>query len=236
MASVAAIIFGGTAMAIKYIRSADAIYGTAYGVMTSAKVGLLLMLLALGGSNYLLVEELRRDPRTPILRLKRFAEVEIGIGLTVLFAAASLTSLPPGVDLAGDRLNWQEIAERATPQWPLRLTSPDHDRLTISQLQGKIAATEEQRTRAPLAYVPGEGTILPRNAEDIACLGWPPSCSSAPMSRPGHSGRPAFSRRFAIRKWRSIVSSCCSSPCSACLNGAYECAATTLGQRPWYFL
>jgi copper resistance protein D len=50
MASVAAIIFGGTAMAIKYIGSADAIYGTAYGVMTSAKVGLLLMLLALGGA------------------------------------------------------------------------------------------------------------------------------------------------------------------------------------------
>jgi copper resistance protein D len=168
MASVTAIIFGGTAMAIKYIGSADAIYGTAYGVMTSAKVGLLLMLLALGGGNYLLVEQLRRDPRTPILRLKRFAEVEIGIGLTVLFAAASLTSLPPGVDLTRDRLNWREIVERATPQWPLVLTSPDHDRLTISLLQAKVAAAEAQRTSAPLAYVPGEGTILPRSAEDIA--------------------------------------------------------------------
>jgi putative copper resistance protein D len=155
-------------MAIKYIDSADAIYGTAYGVMTSAKVGLLLMLLALGGGNYLLVEQLRRDRRTPILRLKRFAEVEIGIGLTVLFAAASLTSLPPGVDLTQDRLNWREIAERATPQWPLVLTSPDHDRLTISLLQAKVAAAEAQRTSAPLAYVPGEGTILPRSAEDIA--------------------------------------------------------------------
>jgi putative copper resistance protein D len=168
IASVVAIVFGGTVMAIKYVGSADAIYGTAYGVMTSAKVGLLLMLLALGGSNYLLVERLRRDPSTPILRLKRFAEVEIGIGLTVLFAAASLTSLPPGVDLTQDRLNWQEIVERATPQWPLRLSSPDHDRLTISLLQAKIAAAEAQRPSAPLAYVPGEGTILPRSAEDIA--------------------------------------------------------------------
>jgi putative copper resistance protein D len=246
MGSVAAIVFGGTVMAINYIGSTDAIYGTAYGVMTSAKVGLLLMLLALGGSNYLLVEQLRRDPSTPILRLKRFAEVEIGIGLTVLFAAASLTSLPPAVDLTQDRLNWQEIVERATPQWPLRLTSPDHDRLTIALLQAKIAAAEAQRTSAPLAYVPGEGTILPRSAEDIAWSeynhhwagvfvaligllaliehfgwgrwrgtgrsffsGWPPSCSSAPTSRPGRSGRSAFSSRFAIRKWRSIASSCC---------------------------
>jgi putative copper resistance protein D len=168
MASVATIVFGGTAMAIQYIGSTDAIYGTAYGVMTSAKVGLLVMLLALGGSNYLLVEGLRRDPSTPILRLKRFAEVEIGIGLTALFAAASLTSLPPGVDLAQDRLNWQEIVERAMPRWPLRLTSPDYDRLTISLLQAKIAAAEGQRTSAPLSYIPGEGTILPRSAEDIA--------------------------------------------------------------------
>ncbi len=167
MASVAAIVFSGTAMAITYIGSTDAIYGTAYGVMTSAKVGLLLMLLALGGSNYLLVEQLRRDTRTSIRRLKRFAEVEIGIGLTVLLAAASLTSLPPGVDLTRDRLNWQEIVERATPQWPLRLTSPDQ--LTISLLQAKIAAAEAQRTNSPLAYVPGESTILPRSdAEDIA--------------------------------------------------------------------
>ncbi|OAF00407.1 copper resistance protein [Bradyrhizobium centrolobii] len=168
MAAVAAIVCGGTVMAIKYIGTTDAIYGTAYGVMTSAKVGLLVMLLVLGASNYFLVERLRRDPGTPILRLKRFAEVEIGIGLTVLLAAASLTSLPPGADLPHDRLNWQEIVERITPQWPLRLSSPDHDRLTISQLQEKVAATEEQRARVPPAYVPGEGTILPRSAEDIA--------------------------------------------------------------------
>jgi copper resistance protein D len=100
--------------------------------MTSAKVVRLLMLLALGGCNYLTVERLRRDPTAPILRLKRFVEVDIWIGLTVLLTAGSLTSLPPGVDLNQDRLSWQEIVERATPQWPTRLNSPGHDRLTIS--------------------------------------------------------------------------------------------------------
>ncbi len=155
-------------MAIDYIGSIEAIYGTAYGVMILAKIGLLLMLLGLGAGNYLLVERLRRDPATPILRLKRFAEVEVGIGLTVLLAAASLTSLPPGVDLSRDRLSWQEIVERATPQWPPRLTSPDYDKLTIAQLQARITLADAGRSSAPAAYVPGEGTILPRNAEDIA--------------------------------------------------------------------
>ncbi|MCS3898341.1 putative copper resistance protein D [Bradyrhizobium japonicum USDA 38] len=168
MAAVAAILAGGLTMAVTYIGSIEAIYGTAYGVMTLAKVGLVLMLLALGAGNYFLVERLRRDPSTPILRLKRFAEVEIGIGLTVLLAAASLTSLPPGVDLAQDRLNWHEIVERATPQWPPRLTSPDYDKLTVAQLQAKITLADAGRANAQAAYVPGEGTILPRNAEDIA--------------------------------------------------------------------
>jgi copper resistance protein D len=168
MVSVAAIVLGGTIMAAAYLGSFEAVYGTAYGVMVLAKIALLLMLLTLGGCNYLAVEALRRDPTAPALRLKRFVEVEIGIGLTVLLTAASLTSLPPGVDLSQDRLNWHEIVERAAPQWPPRLVSPDHDRLTISLLQAKIAAAEAQQKSAPPAYVPGEGVILPRNAEDIA--------------------------------------------------------------------
>jgi putative copper resistance protein D len=166
--AVTGLVLGGSVMAVAYLGSFAAIYGTAYGLMVSAKVVLLLMLLTLGGCNYLAVRALRRDPTAPVLRLKRFVEVELGIGLTVLLTAASLTSLPPGADLSHDRLSWSEIIERATPQWPPRLVSPDHDRLTISLLQAKIAAAEAQQTSAPPAYVPGEGVVLPRNAEDIA--------------------------------------------------------------------
>ncbi|MGJ5177247.1 copper resistance D family protein [Bradyrhizobium oligotrophicum] len=168
MASVAAIVLGGTVMAIAYLGSFAAIYGTAYGVMTSAKVAMLVMLLALGAGNFLAVERLRRrDGAAPLLRMKRFVEVELGIGLTVLLTAGSLTSLPPGIDLSQDRLSWPEIVERAAPQWP-RLTSPSVDQLTISQLQARIDAADAQRVTAPQAYVPGEGVILPRSAADIA--------------------------------------------------------------------
>jgi copper resistance protein D len=168
MVSVGAILVGGIVMAFGYVGSFEAIYGTAYGVMVIAKVGLLLMLLALGAFNFLTVDRLRRDASTPIVRLKRFAEVEIGIGAAVIFAAASLTSLPPGVDLAQDRVSWSEIVERFTPQFPIRLSSPSYDELTVAELQTKIATADAQRTKAPLAYVPGEGTILPRNAADVA--------------------------------------------------------------------
>ncbi|WP_316158397.1 MULTISPECIES: copper resistance D family protein [unclassified Bradyrhizobium] len=168
MVSVAAIVLGGIVMAIAYLGSFAAIYGTAYGVMTSAKVAMLLMLLALGAANFFAVERLRRrDPIAPLSRMRRFVEVELGIGLTVLLTAGSLTSLPPGIDLSQDRLSWQEIVARAAPQWP-RLTSPSVDQLTISQLQARIDAADAQRVTAPQAYVPGEGVILPRSAADIA--------------------------------------------------------------------
>jgi putative copper resistance protein D len=167
MVAVAMLFCAGLFMAIPYIGSLAALYGTAYGVMVSTKFVLLLVLLALGGMNFLLVERLRRDPATPILRLKRFAEVEIGIGLTVLFAAASLTSVPPGADLTYDRASLHEIVERLEPQWP-RLESPDRASLGIFELNQQIAQDEAARRPAPEAFVPGTGILPPRNAMDIA--------------------------------------------------------------------
>ncbi|HEV2551145.1 MAG TPA: CopD family protein [Stellaceae bacterium] len=167
IAAVTALVAGGLTMAVIYIGSFDALYGTAYGVMVTTKVLLLLGLLLLGGMNYLMVERLRRDPRAPIERLKRFAEVEIGLGLTVLFAAASLTSQPPAVDLVHDRVSWHEMVERFTPQWP-RFESPDHASLALSELQAQLEQAAATQSARPQAYVPGEGTLVPRNAEDIA--------------------------------------------------------------------
>lgn len=167
MAAVALLLAGGVVMAVPYVGSVAALYGTAYGVMVVTKVLLLGGLLFLGGMNYRVVERLRRDPTTPILRLKRFAEVELGIGLTVLFAAASLTSQPPGVDLPHDRASLSEIVERVTPELP-RLASPDHASLAISQLEARLRAAEPAGAAVPQAYVPGDGQLPPRNAMDIA--------------------------------------------------------------------
>jgi putative copper resistance protein D len=167
MASVAVLLAGGITMAIFYIGDFDALYGTAYGVMVVGKVGLLLGLLFLGGMNFLLVERLRRDPATPVLRLKRFAETEIGIGITVLFAAASLTSQPPAIDLTADRASWAEVVERFTPEWP-RLTSPDRSQLIAYQIE--IAREDAAKThrKLPIAYVLGSGVLPPRDANDVA--------------------------------------------------------------------
>jgi putative copper resistance protein D len=168
MLGVACILVSGVVMSVLYIGSWQGFYGTAYGVMVGAKIAMFAMLLVLGGLNFLLVERLRDNPGTPINRLKRLAEVEIGIGVSIFFAAASLTSVPPAVDLTQDRVTWQEIVQRNTPHWP-RLRSPDHDTLALPALQAQLDAEAAQRTVAPqAAFVPGSGDLPPRNAADIA--------------------------------------------------------------------
>ena len=164
---VAVLVAAGLVMAVDYVGSVEAIYGTAYGVMVVTKVVLLVALLFFGAMNNRIIERMTRDPGVSVLRVRRFAEVEIAIGFTVLFAAASLTSQPPAVDLLADRASLSEIAERLTPRWP-RFTSPDRDQLALSELQARINAAAATNAPRPQAYVPGEGILPPRNAADIA--------------------------------------------------------------------
>lgn len=168
MVGVACIIVSGAVMAYLYIGSLQGFYGTAYGVMVAGKIAMLLGLLCLGGMNFLLIERLRTDPATPVNRLKRFAEVELGVGFAIFFAAASVTSSPPAVDLTTDRVSWAEVVARNTPEWP-RLTSPSRADLAIPALQAKLdAEAAAQAKKPPEVFIPGSSILPPRNAEDIA--------------------------------------------------------------------
>jgi putative copper resistance protein D len=135
--------------------------------MSLTKTVMFVALLGFGAGNFWAVRRMS-GPRTPVTRLRRFAEVELGIGFTIFFAAASLTSVPPAVDLTQDRVTWQEIVERNTPEVP-RLISPDHDALAIPALQSKLDAEAAHHGAPPqVAFVPGAGQLPPRNADDIA--------------------------------------------------------------------
>jgi putative copper resistance protein D len=168
MLGVACILFSGITMCVFYIGDLPGFYGTAYGVMVDAKIAMFLALLALGLGNLMVTERLRKGGDAPVIRMRRFAEVEIGIGFTIFFAAASLTSVPPAIDLTTDRVSLHEIAERNAPAWP-RLSSPDHDTLAISKMQTALDRDAERNHQiAQSATIPGSGVMPPRNAEDIA--------------------------------------------------------------------
>lgn len=126
LGAVVALVLTGVVMTVRYVGEPEAMIGTAYGVMILSKIVLLGAALGLGWSNFRLVR--RAVAGTSTMRLARVVEVELGLGVTVLFAAASLTSLPPAVDVRTDRATAGEVAARFVPA-PPRLISPSIDEL-----------------------------------------------------------------------------------------------------------
>jgi putative copper resistance protein D len=167
--SVGTLLAGAAALSYAYVGALDGFYGTAYGLMIAVKGLMAATLLGLGFANSRRVERLKDDPEGPLLALRRFTEVEIGIGITVFLATASLISVPPAVDLREGRLTLAELGARMEPVWP-RLTSPEHSELALQVLQKKLdaAAEAEGEGAAPPAYVPGAGIPPPYTATDIA--------------------------------------------------------------------
>jgi copper resistance protein D len=168
--SVVLLFSAGFGMSLVYVGSWAALYGTAYGAMVATKVALFCCLLLLGAANYYIVRglgtESNGDRAIGAKSLLRFGEVEIGIGLTIILAAASLTSQPPGVDLTQDRVTWQEIAMRYAPRMP-RFSSPDLNELSEPSKQMYKRAAEEGHA-LPAAFVPGQSESHPSKASDIA--------------------------------------------------------------------
>jgi putative copper resistance protein D len=166
--SVVFLFTAGLGLSIWYVGSWNAIYGTAYGLMLSTKLIFFACLMLLGAANYFLVRRIgkgSKDPDTTI-SLIRFAEVEIGIGLTVILTAASLTSQAPAVDLTQDRVTLHEIAQRYVPRMP-RLSSPDFSQLPGSSKELRRRAEAEGR-KVPSAFVPGNDPLRVNTPADIA--------------------------------------------------------------------
>jgi copper resistance protein D len=142
--SVGALALSGLAMSFSYIGSAREILGTAYGVMVSAKALMLGALLVLGAVNFLLLRGGRPEDVMP--RLRRLVEAEVGIGLTVILTAASLTSQPPAIDQPNDVVTPQQIAARLEPVWP-RL---DYPQAVLAENAAVAGGKEQASTEQPV--------------------------------------------------------------------------------------
>lgn len=131
LSAVAMLVAAGAGLSVYYVDGIHALLGTAYGTMVLTKGVILAGLLVLGAMNFLAIRRLPERADVSSARVRRFVEVEVGLGLTVLFAAASLTSAPPAVDVVADRATFAEVGSRFTPRWPT-LTSPALDELPVA--------------------------------------------------------------------------------------------------------
>lgn len=119
--AVAVLVAAGSVLTWSYVDGVRAVVGTSYGIMLLTKIVILGGLLGLGGLNFVTIRRARASRSND--RIRRFVEVEIGLGITALFVAASLTSLPIAADVQADRATPAEVASRFTPR-PPALTSP----------------------------------------------------------------------------------------------------------------
>jgi copper resistance protein D len=196
--SVAVLILAGLGMSFVYVGSWNAMYGTAYGVMLGAKIALLLPLLLLGAANFFIVKGLATDSGTGAASLLRFGEAEIGIGLSVILTAASMTSQPPAVDLTQDRVSLHEIAERFSPRMP-RFSSPDVKDISETNrqlIERAIAAGE----KPPEAFVAGQFYASTHKASDIAWSEYNHSCAGLVVFLMGILALLSRSRYFSWAK------------------------------------
>jgi copper resistance protein D len=128
MVSVALLVSAGIGLAWFYVAAPSGFYGTTYGVLVMVKAYLLVLILMLGAANWYVQREMDRAPVRLLTRLRRFAEVEIGLGFTAILAAAALTSQPPAADMPMDRLTLHDIEMRMRWEAP-RLKSPPYTAL-----------------------------------------------------------------------------------------------------------
>jgi len=122
--SVGVLVVSGIAMSLTYVGTAEAAYGTSYGIMIASKAALFGLLLLLGALNFSTVHRQPAGAGLLLSKVRHFAEAEVGIGFTVILTAASLTSQPPAVDLAARAwVSGPEILGRLRPL-PPRLKTP----------------------------------------------------------------------------------------------------------------
>ncbi len=117
--SVVTLVLAGAGLAWFYAGSWQGIYGTSYGLLLSAKIALTALILTLGAGNFFALRRVENNPAPLLFRLRRFSEAEIGLGFTVILAAASLTAQSPSVDeTPQDTLTGHQVLQRLEWRWP----------------------------------------------------------------------------------------------------------------------
>lgn len=130
LSMVLTMVGSGILLAYYYIGDIGGVVGTAYGTMVATKIALLGVALCLGGLNNIIVRRWKKTGRPGEIQshVPPMAEAEAATGMVVLFAAASLTSQPPAVDVIAERATPAEVLYVFTPKMP-QLVPPDFQKM-----------------------------------------------------------------------------------------------------------
>lgn len=185
LGAVGVLVAAGLALSLIYVGDLDGLLGTAYGTMLLTKIALMGAMLLLGGVNNLTIRHWRqfRDPAELRRRLPVFVEVEAGIGVIILMAAAALTGQPPAVDIPTQQATPAEVLHVFAPKWP-QFTPPPHaemlatassslDPFALPSTVSKVQSDFNHNVSGALVILVGLGAFLSRATRWRWTRNWP---------------------------------------------------------------
>jgi copper resistance protein D len=139
--AVLGVVATGLPLAWKYIGSWQGLIGTDYGAMVLIKVALLVAALSFAGVNFWAARNRCSALSTPAVfqRLPYYLEAETLLLIAILFAAVSLSTQPPAIDLDEQQATWAELFEVFRPKVP-RLLSPAYTEAGTADSNGTAMA------------------------------------------------------------------------------------------------
>lgn len=118
MVGMLAIVVPGGLLAFELVGSVQALLGTGHGIMLLIKLGFLSLVLALAASNFRAAHDRRFGADVVDTAVPAQVEVEAGLALALLLAAATLAALPPGADVVEDAAAPAELYAMFSPKIP----------------------------------------------------------------------------------------------------------------------
>lgn len=137
--AVSVLVLTGIVLGREYVGSWAGMLGTGYGSLMSAKIFLLAVALGFAGLNFRAGRRWNAgDAGSGIHdRIPYYIEAESFVLISLLFVAASLSSMPPAVDIPNLTATVPEVLHMFTPQIP-SLASPTHAALLAGE-PGRLA-------------------------------------------------------------------------------------------------
>lgn len=152
MVCVGVLVVTGVVLATDYVGSWQGLFGTGYGSLVAAKVVLLAMTLGFAALNFSAGRAWRRyrsrntsgEAPAAMARVPHCIEAETFLLVAVLFVAASLSSLPPAIDIPQASAQLHEVLGMFAPRLP-SLVTPSHASLLAGEAErlaivGRVAS------------------------------------------------------------------------------------------------
>ena len=130
--AVAVLAGAGLTLGARYVGDWQNLVGTSYGVMLLTKTILLATALGLAAANRRMIRRWQRRGETHGIQetVPALVEVEAALILIALLSAVSLTTLPPAVDIAGQRATLAQVVGVFSPHWPQLVPPPRSGAIT----------------------------------------------------------------------------------------------------------